>query len=393
MHTIRKIVIRILFFLTPFLASGQAFLNWPVEGEMNQDYVVVNYVDWAFNGIQDHKCLSKTYDGHQGTDFTLMSFPEMDSGHYVLAAASGRVTFVQDGLFDREKESVAAKGLGNYIAIWHPNKYHSYYGHLKSNSLMVGVGDSVEAGQRIAMIGSSGNSTDPHLHFELWYDSLFVVDPFRGNCGNPQSLWINEVAYDSSFHLYEHGMLNKVPTINELREREYQKFCCPIVYPTNEDEPLVLWAQMSGLRKGDLLTIQWYAPNDSLWFEYDFNMERDWWYYYFWSYINNGQIPTGEWTVLLKRNGTEILSQDFLVGGPMNLGPDLSMEACPDLKAILQENYYWKGELSCFDSQGKELDLSKGQTLSELPSGLYYIHLNQLQNRRACTYKWLKIDY
>jgi murein DD-endopeptidase MepM/ murein hydrolase activator NlpD len=56
---------------------------------------------------------------------------------------------------------------GNYVLIRHANGEHSLYAHLREGSVRVAVGDSVAAGVQIAEAGSSGNSTEPHLHFQI----------------------------------------------------------------------------------------------------------------------------------------------------------------------------------------------------------------------------------
>ncbi|MHA1198409.1 MAG: M23 family metallopeptidase [Candidatus Heimdallarchaeaceae archaeon] len=56
---------------------------------------------------------------------------------------------------------------GNYIVIEHPNNEFSFYAHLILNSLKVKKGDKVKQGQVIGLLGNSGNSTGPHLHFQL----------------------------------------------------------------------------------------------------------------------------------------------------------------------------------------------------------------------------------
>jgi len=165
----KVILVVISIVLSSVAVNGQAFLNTPIQGIQGQDWVMVNYVDWSIDSVHDANCGTKSYDGHQGTDFVIKSFTQMDSGVNILAAADGEVIFIQDGLFDRETDGDVTKLLGNYIGIKHANNYFTYYGHLKKNSLLVSVGENVIAGQVIAKVGSSGNSTDPHLHFEVWY--------------------------------------------------------------------------------------------------------------------------------------------------------------------------------------------------------------------------------
>ncbi|MCC5946439.1 MAG: M23 family metallopeptidase [Bernardetiaceae bacterium] len=58
---------------------------------------------------------------------------------------------------------------GHVIGIQHPNQMVSFYKH--NSVLLKKVGDFVDAGTAIAIIGNSGELTDgPHLHFEIWYD-------------------------------------------------------------------------------------------------------------------------------------------------------------------------------------------------------------------------------
>jgi murein DD-endopeptidase MepM/ murein hydrolase activator NlpD len=65
--------------------------------------------------------------------------------------------------------TVAAAGpdpdYGLFVLLRHPDGYESMYGH--ASRLLVREGDTVSAGQVIALTGSSGRSTAPHLHFEI----------------------------------------------------------------------------------------------------------------------------------------------------------------------------------------------------------------------------------
>lgn len=76
------------------------------------------------------------------------------TGKSISAAASGKVTFA------------GWKGsYGNLVVITHSNGVQTYYGHC--SKLYVSAGQSVTQGQSIAAVGSTGNSTGPHLHFEI----------------------------------------------------------------------------------------------------------------------------------------------------------------------------------------------------------------------------------
>ncbi len=76
------------------------------------------------------------------------------TGTPVLAAASGTVTF-----------SGRKGSYGNLLVITHSNGVQTYYGHC--SKLYVSAGTTVTQGQTVAAVGSTGNSTGPHLHFEI----------------------------------------------------------------------------------------------------------------------------------------------------------------------------------------------------------------------------------
>ena len=63
-------------------------------------------------------------------------------------------------------------GYGNYIIIDHENGYKTAYGHCQE--LLVSEGERVSRGDLIALMGSTGNSTGPHLHFEVKYMDAYL---------------------------------------------------------------------------------------------------------------------------------------------------------------------------------------------------------------------------
>lgn len=89
--------------------------------------------------------------GHNGVD---LAGPK---GIPVLASA--------DGVVRVAKSSGYNFGYGNYIIVTHSNGSETVYAHLQSVS--VAAGQAVSGGQQIGKLGSSGNSTGPHLHFEI----------------------------------------------------------------------------------------------------------------------------------------------------------------------------------------------------------------------------------
>ncbi|MEE1011290.1 MAG: peptidoglycan DD-metalloendopeptidase family protein [Acutalibacteraceae bacterium] len=89
-------------------------------------------------------------------------------GTPVIASQSGRVEVVQR----------SSSGYGNMVLINHGNGYKTRYAHMVKGSITVSVGDYVDAGQTIGKVGSTGNSTGPHLHFEVIY---------KGETQNPKN--------------------------------------------------------------------------------------------------------------------------------------------------------------------------------------------------------------
>jgi len=65
---------------------------------------------------------------------------------------------------------------GNTVEVDHGNHIRTRYGHL--SQIGVTVGDRLEKGDIIGFVGSTGRSTGPHVHYEVWYDDV-VRDPGR----------------------------------------------------------------------------------------------------------------------------------------------------------------------------------------------------------------------
>jgi len=108
--------------------------------------VMEGYISSYYGGRQD------PFDGHEamhkGVDFA------GSMGEQVMAVADGVVTRAEP-----------ASGYGNLIEINHGNGYVTRYGH--NQRLLVAVGATVVRGQPVALMGSTGRSTGPHVHFEV----------------------------------------------------------------------------------------------------------------------------------------------------------------------------------------------------------------------------------
>ncbi|HEX7760510.1 MAG TPA: M23 family metallopeptidase [Caulobacteraceae bacterium] len=75
----------------------------------------------------------------------------------------GRIAAAQQALLTQGDTAVA----GNFVLIDHGAGEYSLYAHMQPGSITVRPGDAVTAGQPIGRVGSSGNSTEPHLHFQV----------------------------------------------------------------------------------------------------------------------------------------------------------------------------------------------------------------------------------
>ena len=166
--------------------------------------VYVDHQDDFPDRLLDWNCEERTYDtqngyNHQGTDYFPWPFwwRKMDQdGVEIVAAAAGTIIFKEGGRDDKSCEFNS--NPWNAVYIRHDDGSVAWYGHLKTNSLTSkGEGDRVAVGEFLGIMGSSGNSTGPHLHFEVYDSGGNIIDPYRGNC-NPttsRSWWKEQEDY------------------------------------------------------------------------------------------------------------------------------------------------------------------------------------------------------
>lgn len=86
----------------------------------------------------------------------------------VVAPGDGKIAKVVDGLKDNVPGEMDTNNpAGNYVVIEHANKEFSMIAHFKKNTILVKAGDVVREGQLIGKCGNSGNSSEPHIHFQV----------------------------------------------------------------------------------------------------------------------------------------------------------------------------------------------------------------------------------
>ncbi len=169
-------------------------LSFPSTADDYQHWYVTAYYD---HGGVDYECGNKQYSGHKGSDFGAGSWAGMNDGRDITAAAAGQVTYVLDGVDDTCSTGSCGGGggYGNHVRVTHPDGSMTIYAHMKTWSLTVAVGDQVSCGDKLGEMGSSGNSTGPHLHFEVRPNGSSAEDPFAGACGPSTSLWASQGPY------------------------------------------------------------------------------------------------------------------------------------------------------------------------------------------------------
>jgi hypothetical protein len=135
-------------------------------------------IDWIQFGKNGELAVGK---GTENRDYS-------SYGAEVLAVASGRVIGLKDGIIENKPKSRALPITyetiaGNYLSLELGNGRYAHYAHLQPGSLRVKVGDRVKPGQVLALLGNSGNSDAPHLHFQITDGPSFLASE-----GMPYSL-------------------------------------------------------------------------------------------------------------------------------------------------------------------------------------------------------------
>lgn len=145
----------------PFVVTEYSLVQWPVPSTTTMSS------DFGFRS-----CAGCSSD-HKGIDLN------PGSGYPVQAIADGVVVEAVTG----------GGGLGVYLVIEHVingQTVRSLYGHLVSGSMTATVGQTVSRGEQIGQVGSTGQSTGAHLHFEIIVDTI-QIDPLPWLLANANS--------------------------------------------------------------------------------------------------------------------------------------------------------------------------------------------------------------
>jgi hypothetical protein len=227
---------------------------------MGQSCFIQNYFDHDPGpDRKDYACGRLSYDGHTGTDFRLKDLPAMEKGVAVLAAAPGIVKRIRNVMPDISIKRISpgqieGREAGNGVLIDHGNGWVSQYSHLKQNSVVVKPGQTVKAGEKLGLIGLSGNTEFPHVEFTLRYNGK-LVDPFVGIKGwsgcedTKATLWsesaLEKMPYIPTGVLIA-GFSPEVPEAEKAREGIYRT---PSF--SGETKMILFWVDLFGAQKGD----------------------------------------------------------------------------------------------------------------------------------------------
>lgn len=365
--------------------------SWPLRKSPTATYRgyygITNFVDHdASSGLKDYNCNTVTYDGHKGTDYATWPFPweMMDNDDVeVIAAAKGVIIEKRDGNFDQSCDW--NNKPWNAVYVEHEDGSIAWYGHLKKNSLTTkAVGDTLYPGDFVGYIGSSGISTGPHLHFELFDPIGDNLDPYEGSCNptTPASLWDSQTPYKTPYLIH-------FQTGDD--SPKYGNFC----YGQEASN------RATQFQPGDMIYYSMYAqdyltslvttfrvldPNGGIFDTWThspsslFSLSYWWW---------SRQIPAnamqGEWKLEIDFNG-ETLSQTYLVGNPTGIdrlgGKEISIGPNPAENALLiQGTEGLELGYSLINVQGQEV--MHGQLTNEkldisgLQRGIYILKLKE----------------
>ncbi len=128
----------------------------------------------GFLPVQAHEYNFAPVSGHVTSPFGWRTDPMNGSNRFHggidIAAAAGMPVYAPQAA--TVMYSGYHGGYGNVVVLDHGNSLFTLYGH--NSKLLVSAGQQIARGQQIALVGSTGRSTGPHLHFEVHYNKQYV---------------------------------------------------------------------------------------------------------------------------------------------------------------------------------------------------------------------------
>jgi len=373
--------------------------GWPIkqsEGvDYNQVWAISNYVDHQSGaGIKDYFCKERTYDGHQGTDFFLWPFWWYAMDHNqaeIVAAADGQILYKFDGNYDRS--CVMGSGDWNAVYVQHADGSIAWYGHMKTGSLTTkNVGDMVSKGEFLGFVGSSGSSSGPHLHFEIYDSDNQLIDPFEGSCNllNTESWWEEQIPHDK-------------PTINAvLTHSAYPVFPdCPEQEVTNlKDhfeigESIYLAVYLTNQEAGSTMHLKVTKPDGTILNEWDETLTEYYQLSYSFWLVSSDMNGNWKWEVTYK--GVTVVHDYYVgvMGTDENEIKDFTVFPNPVYDHINLQSSNKIVDVQIIDAQGKTVKhISRLSGIDQvdvksLPAGFYVIKASDIQ-KKTSTIKFMK---
>ncbi len=153
--------------ILPF--KGEWFVVWGGDtAEQNQHQNAPNQ-RFAFDILKtDANGATHSGDGSKNEDYYAFR-------QEIIAPADGVVVYAVDGVHDNKPGEMNRMLVpGNMVVIKYADGEYSLFAHFKQNSVRVKIGDKITRGQIIGLCGNSGNSSEPHLHFQVQNTAFFA---------------------------------------------------------------------------------------------------------------------------------------------------------------------------------------------------------------------------
>lgn len=150
--------------LCPFFLTAQTVARDYMKGRSQEDTSFVYLLPYKHGTSQ---AMVQGYNTRHSHRYMVAIDFKMKTGTTICAARSGVVTEVKE---DSDRGGLDEQYMAdwNYLIVQHEDSSTALYGHLQLNGALVNRGDSIKAGQPIALSGNTGYSAFPHLHFQVW---------------------------------------------------------------------------------------------------------------------------------------------------------------------------------------------------------------------------------
>jgi murein DD-endopeptidase MepM/ murein hydrolase activator NlpD len=340
-------------------SSTSVALGWPLKAAPGftdcEFHFIGAYVDHnaATGAVTDYNCESNTYDGHHGTDIAAwpFAFYKMENSFVqIVAAAAGTIIDKHDGEYDRNCVGVGSNVPANYVIIQHADGSRALYWHMKNTSVTSkAIGQQVSEGEYLGVVGSSGSSSGPHLHFEVWSGSSASTynDPFAGACNkiNATSWWANQrphtepAVVKASVHTTD-VVFATCPETGTITEST--SFAVPFQGPGLSPGYAKFYIYLREASVGSTVNLSILNPDASTFASWTYPVTT---YYKTLAYQWSKKLPTipGDYTFQTNYNG-KICSSNFKITSATELNPQFSLNQIKILPIPIKETSTLKGE-------------------------------------------------